>query len=96
MKEPFDLPTTYNDCKALLKTLLCHKRDLTKCRHANQATNYAAREQAFVAMHKKKFGSADKARKIFTQKEETTWMMRSLPKSEKKEAAVLPMFLFHC
>ena len=85
LKEPFDLPTTYNNCNALLKTLCCHKHDLIKCRRANQFKNYAACEQAFITMHEKKFGDANKARKFFMQKEETTWMMRSLPKSKKKK-----------
>ena len=84
LKESFDLPTTYDNCNALLKTLLRRKRDLIKYRCANQAMNYAVCEQAFIAMHKKIFGGVKKARKIFTQKEETTQMMRSPPKSKKK------------
>ena len=43
-----------------------------------------AHEQAFIAMHKEQFGGADKAKKIFAQKEETTQMW-SLPKLKKKK-----------
>ena len=42
LMEPFNLPTTYNDCNVLLKTLCCRQYDLIKCHHANQATNYVA------------------------------------------------------
>ena len=83
LKEPFALPTTITDCKALLSSLQRRERDLIKSRRANQATTEQAREQAFVAMHATKYGGTEQAKSIFAQKEATTRMMRSLPKSKK-------------
>ena len=68
LKEPFDLPTIYDNCNALLKILLCRERDLTKSRHANQATNHEAHEQAFVAMHTKNLEVPKKPDKFSNKK----------------------------
>ena len=90
LKEPIDLPTTIKDTNKELRELTRRQRQLIRDKQSYNMRTYQEREKAFCEAYKKTM-SEKRAKAIFKGKEEIIKLMKSTPKSGKKQKSSGPL-----
>ena len=90
LREPIDLPSTFEETNKQLRELKRKQRELIRDKRSHNTAAYKEQEKAFIEAYKTTM-SEKRLKAIFKQKEETIKLMKSLPKSGRKQITSGPL-----